>query len=143
MYGSDIIDDRIFWIYVIISIFFIIIGLGLIINSGNKDTIAISILWLVAVLALMLNTYYNHAVNDGYFKLFVIVLFIILLIISVLWAGELWNKSDNQLLIIFSILALLGGFILLNFNIEEVNSIDFWSALIYLLIWLCLILYII
>ena len=143
MYGVDIIDDRIFWIYVIISLFFIIIGLGLIINSNNKDTIAISILWLIAVLALMLNAYYNYAVNEGYFKLFVIVLFISLLIVSVLWAGELWNKSNNQLLIIFSILALLGGFILLNFNIDNFNSINFWTSLIYLVIWLCLILYII
>lgn len=143
MYGVDIIDDRIFWIYVIISLFFIIIGLGLIINSKNKDTIAISILWLIAVLALMLNAYYNYAVNEGYFKLFVIVLFISLLIVSVLWAGELWNKSNNQLLIIFSILSLLGGFILLNFNIDNFNSINFWTSLIYLVIWLCLILYII
>ena len=141
----SIVDDRILWIYVIITLFFIIIGIGLIVSSNDANLISINILWLIAMLALMINAYYIYSENDSYFKFFVVIIFISLLIISVLWTGELWNKNDNQLLIIFTILILLGGIILFNLRIEhnEINTISYWSSLIFITIWLCLILYII
>jgi hypothetical protein len=141
----SIIDDRIFWIYVIITLFFIIIGIGLIVSSNDANLISINILWLISMLALMINAYYIYNENENYFKIFVIIIFISLLIISVLWTGELWNKNDNQLLIIFTMLILLGGLILFNLRIEtnEINTISYWSSLIFITIWLCLILYII
>jgi len=141
----NVIDDRIFWIYVIITLFFIIIGVGLIISSNDPNLISINILWLISMLALMINAYYIYNDNENYFKIFIIIIFISLLIISVLWTGELWNKNDNQLLIIFSILILLGGFILFGLRTEsnDINTISYWSSLIFVTIWLCLILYII
>jgi uncharacterized membrane protein YjjP (DUF1212 family) len=141
----NVIDDRIFWIYVIITLFFIIIGVGLIISSNDLNLISINILWLISMLALMINAYYIYNDNDNYFKIFIIIIFISLLIISVLWTGELWNKNDNQLLIIFSILILLGGFILFGLRTEgtDINTISYWSSLIFVTVWLCLILYII
>ena len=142
---SSIIDDRIFWIYVIITLFFIIIGVGLIVSSNDINLIAINILWLISMLALMVSAYYIYSENESYLKLFVIIIFISLLVISVLWTGELWNKNDNQLLIIFTMLILLGGFILFNLRSEtyDVNTISYWSSLIFITIWLFLILYII
>ncbi len=141
----SIIDDRIFWIYVIITLFFIIIGIGLIVSSNDPNLISINILWLISMLALMISAYYIYNENESYFKLFVIIIFIGLLVISVLWTGELWNKNNNQLLIIFTILILLGGFILFNLRIDpnDINTISYWSSLIFIIIWLCLILYII
>jgi CDP-diglyceride synthetase len=141
----NIIDDRIFWVYVIITLFFIIIGVGLIISSNDPNLIAINILWLVSMLALMINAYYIYNDNDNLFKVFIVIIFISLLIISVLWTGELWNKNDNQLLIIFSVLILLGGFILFGLRIEsdDINTVSYWTSLIFVTIWLCLILYII
>lgn len=140
---DNIIDDRIFWIYVIITLFFIIIGIGLIISSNDANLISINILWLVSMLALMVSAYYIYNENESYLKLFIIIIFISLLIISVLWTGELWNKNDNQLLIIFAVLILLGGFILFNLRTEtnDVSTISYWSSLIFITIWLCLILY--
>ena len=146
MYNS-IIDDRIFWIYVIITLFFIIIGIGLITSSNDPNSIAITILWLISMLALMINAYYvyNDNINNNYFKIFIIIIFISLLIISVLWTGELWNKNNNQLLIIFTVLILLGGFILFSLRTQtgDINTISYWSSLVFITIWLCLILYII
>jgi hypothetical protein len=141
----NIIDDRIFWIYVIITLFFIIIGIGLIISSNDPNLIAINILWLVSMLALMINAYYIYNDNENMFKIFIVIIFISLLIISVLWTGELWNKNDNQLLIIFSVLILLGGFILFSLRIksDDINTVSYWTSLIFITIWLCLILYII
>lgn len=141
----NVIDDRIFWIYVIITLFFIIIGVGLIISSNDPNLISINILWLISMLALMINAYYIYNNNDSYIKIFIIIIFISLLIISVLWTGELWNKNDNQLLITFSILILLGGFILFSLRTEgnDINTTSYWASLIFVTIWLCLILYII
>ena len=142
---DNVINDRIFWIYVIITLFFIIIGVGLIISSNDANLISINILWLISMLALMISAYYIYCDNENYFKIFVIIIFISLLVISVLWTGELWNKNDNQLLLIFSILIIIGGFILfvLKPQSDDINTISYWSSLIYVTIWLCLILYII
>lgn len=139
----NIVDDRIFWIYVIITLFFIIIGVGLIISSNDPNLIAINILWLISMLALMVSAYYIYNDNDNYFKIFIIIIFISLLVISVLWTGELWNKNDNQLLIIFSVLILLGGFILFNLRTEsdDINTVSYWSLLVFITIWLVLILF--
>lgn len=143
----SIVDDRIFWIYVIITLFFIIIGIGLIVSSNDLNLISINILWLISMLALMISAYYIYTEyeNQNYFQIFIIIIFISLLVISVLWTGELWNKNDNQLLIIFTILILLGGFILFNLRIEssDINTVSYWSSLIFITVWLCLILYII
>lgn len=142
---DNIIDDRIFWIYVIITLFFIIIGISLIISSNDSNLIAINILWLISMLVLMINSYYIYNDNESYLKLFVIIIFIGLLIVSVLWTGELWNKNDNQLLLIFSILILLGSFTLFSLRNQNdgINTISYWTSLIFITVWLCLILYII
>lgn len=140
----DVINDRIFWIYVIIAFFFIIIGMGLIILSDDPNLISITILWLIGVLALTINSYYLYIENDNCLKFFIIVVFIILLIISVIWAGELWN-SNSQLLLILCTLILLGGVVLIGLrtNGDSINTITYWSSIIFITIWLALTLHII
>lgn len=130
-----IIHDRVFWIYFIVTLFFIIIGVGAILGSDDSNMIIIAILWLLTNVALMILVYHasvnwgpvdpdgNMQVcvvdsNSGCFEsnnrvwLFVNILFIVLLIISTLWAGELGNKDAGPLRTMSGILILLGGLIL-------------------------------
>ena len=135
-----IINDRIFWIYFIVTFFFIIIGIGSILGSGNPYMIIISILWLLGNVALLILVYHASIkwapigindeypqicvvdVNSGCFEannrvwLFINILFLILLIISALWAGELGNADGGPLRKMSGILILLGGLVLLSLN---------------------------
>jgi hypothetical protein len=141
----DVLYDRIFWIYVIITVFFIIIGMGLIISSNDLNIISISILWLISILALMINVYHLYIENDNHVKIFVIIIFISLLIIAVIWAGELWNQNNNQLLIILCVLILLGGVILFNLRTksDNINTVTFWTSLIFISVWIGLTIHIV
>lgn len=130
-----IIHDRVFWIYFIVTFFFIIIGVGSILTSDDPNLIVISILWLLSNVALMIIVYHasikwgpidpedNSQIcvvdsNSGCFDagnrvwLFINVLFIVLLIISILWAGELRNQDGGPLRTMSGIVILLGGLIL-------------------------------
>lgn len=130
-----IIHDRVFWIYFIVTFFFIIIGVGSILTSDDPNFIIVSILWLLSTVALMIIVYHasikwgpidpedNSQIcvvdsNSGCFDagnrvwLFINVLFIVLLIISILWAGELRNQDGGPLRTMSGIVILLGGLIL-------------------------------
>lgn len=134
--GSTLlIHDRFFWIYFMITLFFIIIGVGAILTSDDPYVIVISILWLLSNVALMILVY-HASINwsplnsdqqmqicfvdsdSGCFDannrvwLFINVLFIVLLIISTLWAGELQNQDSGPLRTMSGILILLGGLVL-------------------------------
>lgn len=127
----SIINDRIFWIYFIITLFFIILGMSSILISNDSYLIIISILWLLSNVALMILIYHASIrwgpldsqicvidANSRCFDpdnriwLFVNILFIALLIISLLWAGELGNKNGELLRSMSGILILLGGLLL-------------------------------
>lgn len=141
-----IIHDRIFWIYFIVTFFFIIIGVGAIITSNDPYLVIISILWLLSNVTLMILVYHASVrwgpvdtdeiqicvvdSNSGCFDpdnrvwLFVNVLFIVLLIISVLWAAELGNPDGGPLRTLSGVLILLGGLMLCAFATGRLNSQD-------------------
>lgn len=160
-----VIHDRVFWIYFIVTFFFIIIGVGSILSSTDPNLILISILWLLSNVALMILTYHasikwgpvdpnnNSQIcfvdnNSGCFDtgnrvwLFINLLFITLLIISTIWAGELRNQDGGPLKTTSGILILLGGLLLCRLN-NHIYSIPFWVAIAYLIIWFGLTLYVI
>jgi hypothetical protein len=146
--GFGILTDRVFWIYFIITLFFIIIGLGLIIASSNPSVIAISVFWLISSLFLMILTYYAHLTYQSQWTMwiFVNILFIILIILATSWAGELGNSEAGPWRSISGILIILGGIILyiLNNDIRNttINAVSYWTAIGYLLIWFGLTLYV-
>jgi len=167
-----IIHDRIFWIYFIVTFFFIIIGVGSIIRSSDPYMLLISVLWILSNVALLILTY--HAViqwapttcnNDdipicvidygsGCFEpnnrvwLFINLLFVILLVISTLWAAELGNSDSGPFRSLSGIMILFGGLLLCkligdrNFK-YEVYITPFWVSVAYLIIWFGLTLYVI
>ena len=158
-----IIIDRIFWIYFIITLFFIIIGIGVVISSEGPYLIAISILWIIGNLALMIIVYHSHificennimGINCNYW-LFINIIFVSLLIISTLWIGELYNSNSGNLKNMSGIIILLGGIILYklstldlkqetnNYSLSEGTSISYWMLILYLIIWFGLTLYVI
>lgn len=140
-----IIHDRVFWIYFIVTFFFIIIGVGSILTSSDPYMITISILWLLSNVALMIIVYHasikwgptnpddNSQIcfvdnNSGCFDagnrvwLFINVLFIVLLIISTLWAGELRNQDGGPLRTMSGILILLGGLALVGLSSKRLDT---------------------
>lgn len=164
-------NDRIFWIYFIITLFFVIIGMSTIVISDDPYLIVISILWFLSNVALMILVYHvsinwgpknpsnNEQIcvvdtNSQCFDennrtwLLVNLLFIILLIFSVLWAGELRNTDESPLRTISGIVILLGGLILCalakgNNFMYHIYITPFWVAIAYLLIWFGLTLYVV
>lgn len=163
----DIINDRVFWVYFIISLFFIIIGIGSIIVSNDPYMILLSIIWLLANVILMILVYHASTewgpddsticVVDSGSKcfeannrvwLFINVLFIAMLIISVLWAAELGNPDSGPLRTMSGILLLLGGLLLCKLvdrkSAGEYLYINpFWTAVVYLVLWFGLTLYVV
>jgi hypothetical protein len=163
----DIIHDRVFWIYFIITLFFVIIGLAAIINSNNSHLLIIAAFWLLSNVALLILIYHASIIwgpsNDqdpicvldsdsGCFKsnnrmwLFINILFIVMLILSTLWAGELENTDSNTLSGMSGVLILLGGLVLggLLSDHEIMSNVfiaPFWIAIGYLLVWFGLTLY--
>lgn len=165
--NTYIIYDRVFWIYFIITFFFVIVGMSIIITSDDPHMLIISILWLLSNVSLMIIVYhaslrwapndpndenalvcvvdYNSRCFDANNRiwLFVNLLFILLLIISVLWAGELGNTDAGPLRTMSGVLILLGGLILCNLSgvRTHMHILSFWIVVGYLIIWFGLTLY--
>lgn len=164
--NNNIIHDRIFWIYFIITLFFVIIGMGSIIASRDPYMLIIAILWLLANVSLMI-IIYHASINwgpideknglicvvdqnskcfdpDNRIWLFVNVLFIVLLILSILWAGELSNVDAGPLRTMSGVLILLGGLLLYYVGLSRIRYIvPFWISIAYLIIWFGLTLYVV
>lgn len=126
--------ERVFWVYFIITLFFIIVGLGSLF-SGDVP-IWIIILWLLNTIFLMITVYCTYLSNDN--NAWLNVLFISMLIISYMWTFEINNKEDNNLDSIAGISLLLGGLIL-SMMVEK-YTLPFWTIVVYLLVWLVVIL---
>lgn len=145
-----LVHDRIFWIYFIISLFFIIIGIKLIFESNILNRVIVSIPWIISNIILMILTYYitidscplildYNKKNLSIFN-FQTFLLVVLLIISTIWIGELSNPNENLLLKVTNILMLLGGLIIVCFGIKlkqfDICNILFWIFVtVYLFIW--------
>lgn len=156
-----IIYDRIFWIYFIVTFFFIIIGMTFILSSTVSYMIPISILWLLSNVFLMIIFYhasirwqpgsYDICVLDSNSEcfnpsnriwLFVHFLFILLLIFAVLWAGELGNTNASLIKSLSGIFILLGGLLLFKFSSVSQFTLPFYISIFYLLIWFILSFYV-
>lgn len=161
-YTNPIFYDRVFWIYFIITLFFIIVGITLLSPGFNQESF-ITILWIMSNLSLMLMVYHASLTwqphtticiidnNSGCFQsgnrvwLFINILFITLLIISAMWAGEFNNTTETYLKTTTGIMMLLGGLILFslsNYNNDNIDSIIILCfTIFYLISWLFLTIY--
>ena len=135
----DLIRDRIFWIYFIITLFFIILGISLMIGSSDPQIIVISILWILSCVLIML-VIYHLSYLQSWMWLFINGIFLALLIVSTLWTTELNNSSSDQFHTISGIFIILGALILTSMINDYI--VPFWFALGYIIIWLGLTIYI-
>lgn len=163
-----IIEDRAFWIYFVVTLFFTIIGVTIIAASDDYYLILIVLAWMFSNVLLMIlayhasikwgpicnNKYYqicfldnnNHCFDPSYRTWFFInILFVLLLIVGVLWAGELINSDGSPLLTMSGVLMILGGLVLCNLVRENENKMlsPIAIAIIYLVIWFGLTFYVV
>lgn len=121
----EAVNDRIFWAYYIVTLFFIIIGLNYMVVLEGPIFLIIALLWTISSLCLLILIYYastkwkwsdQNEDNETRIKrqkcttvstfletlgithfmnLFVNLLFITILILSNLWASELKNNNSD------------------------------------------------
>lgn len=149
----EALQDRTFWVYFIITLFFIIIGIYYISMVGGTLVVIVGLLWIIGNLSLLILIYYasvrwdwnDNACNDqkcnsietflgnemGASKcvLFLIHgLFFSMLVISNLWAIELQNSSNTNntstLQSIYGILLILGGLLLTKLSLHKSFDIN-------------------
>ena len=162
------INDRFFWIYFIVTLFFLIVG---IFSLLSKVSIWIILLWFLSNIALMIIVYHTSSwcapidnsgdlvcvIDNGSrcfdsqnrIWLLVNILFVMLLIMSVIWA----SSDDGS---VIGIIMLFLGLILLSLitkRIEQKYSatgniqsfynyhVPFWMYVFYITIWTILTLY--
>lgn len=122
-----------FWIYFIITLFFIIIGLGSLITGGISAWIVI--FWLLSTIFLMITIFYTCSNLEQ--TVLLNILFVSMLIISYIWTFEVRNR-ENNLDSVAGISLLLGGLIL-SLSVKK-YTVPFWAIVAYLLVWLVIIL---
>jgi hypothetical protein len=143
----QVLNDRILWIYFIVALFFIIIGLNLLLSSTTPYSLVLSVIWLFGHIALLFLVYYTSllwspsnspdvCILDSDSKcfeptnrmwLFVNVVYIALIIISLIWIDEMENIDAGVLRSASGIIMLLGGLLLIglgmyshrNFTLES------------------------
>lgn len=159
---SVIVADRIFWIYFIITLFFVIIGLSFIITSNDPYTLVISIVWLLSNILLMIIVYdasrWWHTEGtpdicivdantwclqpDNKIWGFINMLFILLLILGTIWSGELGNTEQDSSTSLSGVFILLSGLVLTSLiTRQQQKTFPFWMSVVYLVIWFALTLY--
>ena|SRR5438105_4319269 len=126
---------RRFWIYFIISLFFIIVGLTVSTNDSSTDvsiSIAIVTLWIVSGLLLFVVAF-RLSESSGFYSpdkekrltskpnvLWFIInaMYVIYLVLSIVWISEL---SNGSLLIrtVFGVMIILVGLVLLRVLFED------------------------
>lgn len=157
MITYNILTDRVFWIYFIITLFFVIMGLYFIISLRGQYMIYVSIFWLSSLVILMVVIYHasinwgpdNVCVVDndsGCFEksnrlwLLINLLFLIMLVLAVLWTCE-FNNAQSQIFV--SIFILLCGLLLsgLFYRDTPYTTLPLIGTIIYLVIWVILSMY--
>lgn len=159
-----IFNDRIFWIYLIITLSFIIIGF----HYFLMNTIYyISIVWLLTMIFLMVVVYHISIMlapvdtNSGIpvcvvdnnvdclsksNRLWVVInaVYFLLLILSVSWVYEFTNSFTHNTKPIFGIIIILLGIFLckISYNIyQNKYTVTFWAAFLFTFFWFCMTLY--
>lgn len=157
-------SDRVFWIYFIICLFIIIVGLIFIVKYTNDYYAALAFFWTLSILLLNLLVYYAAWEWSPYIEkqicafdteskcfepnnrkwLFVNLLFLIILVFSVLWAAELNNIENSPLCAVSGIIVLMAGLLLVKLSMGRAyKAAGFWIGVLYLLIWLALTIYVV
>lgn len=120
---------RIFWIYLIITLFFVIIGLFSMLSSNLPITI-ITIWFFSTIISMML--IYRSPLS----KISTSIFFIILIVLSTFWAIEsttgVWRAMS-------SIIILMCAIYICALSLNDVVS--YWLCLIYCILWLILTFY--
>lgn len=148
-----IIYDRIFWIYFMVTIFFLIIGLNFIISNAtitNKQQIIISMFWAISIINIFIVVYYltyfiagntNDCINTNNISCLSAqnrsLCIINIVFIIILFLATIWTSDFKQPLLGVSI--LIAGLIICAYSYPY--PIVFWLALTFLLLWLTITVY--
>lgn len=152
----SILNDRVFWIYTIITLFVAIIGLVMLANINNY---LLTVIWLLSLLLLLIVIYHlsNHwcpnqslCIIDPDSQCFrparrmwliINLTYVVTLILMIVWVGEMANISFNT--VMFAVLlAILALFLLcLSYNSNMIVPIYFSTALF--AIWIIIALYLV
>lgn len=120
---------RVFWIYFIVTLFFLIIGLG----SLFATTASLWLIgtWTLATLLLMVAAYFTYLEFNQIWWL--TVLFVFMLIVSHMWTFEVTGRETDTLA---SLTLVLAGLVLA-LNVTRFPT-AFWCLVGYLLFWFIL-----
>ena len=158
----EILDNRTFCIYFIITLIFIIIGATSILIGNNPYKIIIMLLWMLANVMLLCliyhssyilspNIYKNSCLLDSNTKCFEVnhriwvlinLLYIIILILSTFWASELNNPHSAQFNTCSGVLIILSGLLLSAKSGNDIMSHPSVFSIGYLTIWIFLTIYV-
>ena len=123
---------RAFWIYFIITLLFVIIGLESLISASIP--IWTITFWVLSQVFLMIAISESYKTSQN--AVWINSLFIIMLIVSYIWTYEVDSK-ENNLDSITGIALLLVGLILC--TRVKIYTIPFWALVAYLLVWFVII----
>lgn len=130
----QVFNSRIFWLYFIITAFFVIIGLKTLITSVDVNMVYIMILWIFNQIILTI-VIYNASFN---FDNFIIkILFVLLLVLSTVWASE-FNNPSHDICIMLSIFILIISLLLFRICCD---TFSFCLIVVYLITWFIFTLY--
>ena len=137
---QQVINDHIFWIYLVVILFFTIIGVYLILSQTLTRAVPILIIWLLINVSLLVMVYSAININWGRspIRTCINVLFTILLILSLIFIDRL-NESDISIVSLAGVLTLLAGLVMI--KMISVDCVSMVAGVVYLILWLGLILY--
>jgi len=150
---ETIFNDRIFWIYLIVTLFFIIIGISYILSySTDNNYLLISFFWLFSNICLLISIYHMSILwnpsndcddliclfDDNYFCfqpnnrtwLFINIIYIILLFLSIMWTLEITQiQPYNFNIYVIGIVILLLSILLSTYCIQKynINSLPYYK----------------
>ena len=139
-----IIYDRIFWIYFIVMVFFLIIGLNFIITNTsltNSKAIIIGMFWAISIINIFIVIYFlTHYItyqatcleSNNRSLLIINIIFILILILATIWTTDFKQP-------LLGVGVLIGSLIICAYSYPF--PFVFWLALTFLLLWLSITFY--
>lgn len=129
--------DRSFWIYFIMILFFTILGIWILIISGNRNSLFIGSLWVLSNLLLL---YLSYIINKVVVNvIYLNILLSVILLSSLFWVGSTSNNNVDTTDTISGVLIILASIILLKMIPKYSNL--FWGIMGYIFLWIFLSLY--
>ena len=116
--------SRELWIYIVLSLLFIIIGVSVTIDAANRNLIIITS-WIISMVSLVFIAY-NASLRYSCLGLW---LYVLLLVVGTVWLVDVANA--NIFVFIASIIMIICGIVLIDLG-EHINLI---TALLYMIIW--------